>query len=244
MRTFIGLTTLLWLATSCHGQSCPNPQDGGDAAGPSTLHGTVVYHDELRHWLGFKLDQAACGQIELELMPSDQVGWRRAESLRQCTATVTGKMYYGETGYYSTEMAISAEAMNPDSSCKPFPLKLDPSSIQVPKNLRIYHASITVDVQGKGHSEIKAWRNEKPRLSLTPWDAYIKYFLRGSADAVRFGCREGFVMKNIRQTPKADIEADPDDPNWIWATLTGPVNKITFTCEKKNLTRVAIHKPS
>ena len=167
-------------------------------------------------------------------MFSDAAAWRRAESLRSCNVTATGKLYISPTGYYATNMAVSDPALTPDSSCQPFPIKPDLSVVGIPHELHTYRVSITVDYRGKGRVEVKVWKNRNQRLPLQPWQAYVHYFLNGATDGITFGCRQGFRLKDITQTPKSSSSfflIDEEEAQAGLQDLEGS-NAITFVCEK------------
>jgi hypothetical protein len=158
MRSLTILMLALATAGIASAQSCP-PTDGSVADAPeaSVLHGTLVYHDDLRQWLGFKLDRPACRETEIELVFSNSAGWREAKSFRGCGLTIRGKLYEGVTGYYSTEVAIEDAALKPDPSCHPFPVEPDPALVPIPANVKSFHVSISTDYRGIGHVHIQVW---------------------------------------------------------------------------------------
>ena len=236
MRIVLGLLAVLCVSTSAHAQSCPrhDSEGGDDAADASLLHGTLVHHNELREWLGLKLDRPACGQNEIELVFYDSSAWRRADSFRGCGLTVVGKLYDSPTGYYSSDMAIEEGKLKPDSSCHPFPVRPDPSTTSIPKDLRTYRASITVDFRGKGRVVVKVWNDRDPQVSLRPWEAYVDYMLTGGGDIIRFDCRKGFQARDISQQPKSHrglLNDVPDFPSVGLVDLNG-TNTISFTCQR------------
>jgi hypothetical protein len=130
MRALLGFVAIFWLATAANAQSCPNA-GAGEAPGVSVLHGKVILHDELRTWLGLNLDQRACGEEEIELELHEPETRRHVEGLRGCSVTITGKLYTGETGYYSTNLAMSVENLKPDASCHPVPVMPDPATQKI-----------------------------------------------------------------------------------------------------------------
>jgi hypothetical protein len=158
---------------------------------------------------------------------------RRPDLPRNVTAI--GKLYYGETGYYSAKLAMSIESLRPGASCRPRPLEPDPAKANVPADLRSYQASITVDYRGKGRVTVEVWTDEKRRVSLKPWQAYVDYRLNGAADVVYFGCREGFEWRDANQVPKSSRGvSNGSDSNRASALLNDSVspNVVTFTCEQ------------
>lgn len=236
MRSLIVLIVVLFAAITIDAQSCPkeNTHGLGEAPEPSVLHGTLLYHDELRQWLGLGLDHAACGQTEVQLIFNDSNKWRHAESLRECAVTVSGKLYIGPTGYYSAEMAISDPELKPDPSCRPLPLKPDPAAVPISTDLKEFHASIAVDYRGKGHVEVKVRKEQDKGLLLEPWQAFVHYNLNGGGDMIWFGCRESFQISDITQVPKSPtgIIQDKLDSSTVLVDMDG-TNTVAFTCQKK-----------
>lgn len=242
MRVIIVFAAFLWLATTASAQSCPDANTGV-AAEPAVLHGALAYHDELRKWLGLRLDHSECGGDEVQLVFPKSEERRAAETLQDCHITATGKLYNGETGYYSSNLAMSVESLKPDASCHPKPLKPDPAASRIPPDRRSYRASIMVDYRGKGHVRVEVWRDTGRQVSLKPWEAYVNYFLNGAADVIYFGCREGFEWRDANQIPKASKGiSSENDLNRASALLNDSFspNVVTFTCEKA---AVADEKP-
>ena len=192
MRALVVLAVLLCVV-SARAQSCPvqDADEPGVAAGISSLHGTLRYHDDLRQWLGLRFDKPACGQNEVQLTFRDSAIRRRVESFRGCGVTATGTMFYRPSGYYSTEIAINDPVLRPDKSCHPFPIKSDPASIHIDPQVRRYYASITVDYR-EGHVQVMVWTGEDKRSALRPWEAYVQYGLNSFGDGIFFGCVKGF----------------------------------------------------
>lgn len=237
MRALVVLSIVFFAASATYSQSCPksDARAPGEAQGASALHGTLTYHDELRQWLGIKLDSPACGETEIQLVFSNAAAWRRARSLQQCKMTVRGKLYESPTGYYSAHLAISNPELKPDPSCRPFPIKPDPTTAPIPTDLEIFHASITVDYRDKGHVDVNIWKDESKHVPLAPWQAFIHYFLTGAEDVMWFGCRQGFQIKEIAQDPESPTGIFQDEPDLNSAVFqsTDAPNTITFTCERK-----------
>jgi hypothetical protein len=233
MRALVGFVVTFWMATAAHAQKCPDATSG-EAAGKSALHGTVVYHDDLRQWLGLKLDRAACGEKEVQLVFPDAGTERHAKSLRGCKATAIGELYPGVTGYYSAPLAVSVEELKPDASCHPVAVEPDPAASGIPPDIQQYFASITVDYRGKGHVSVEVWKDRARSAPLKPWGAYVNYLFNSAADVIYVGCREGFRWKDVTQIPKTSkgpVEGSEDDAGVVLDDSVSP-NVITFSCEK------------
>ncbi|SRR6266849_2115384 len=236
MRPLVILLAALLLSVAASAQNCPMSDARGpaEASAASTLHGTLILHDELRKWLGLKLDLPTCGQDEIQLVFPDAKALRSAESFRGCAVSATGKLFDTPTGYYSAEIAISDPLLKPDSSCHPLPVEPDPSAAPIPTGLKSFRASITVDYRGKGHVEVRVWRSTNNAV-LKPWQSFVHYGLTGGEDVMWFGCRKGFSIKGMTQTPKSPdrfIGGDGDSQSTVLQDMQG-VNKVEFACEKK-----------
>lgn len=197
----------------------------------------MVYHDDLRRWLGLKLDKPACGQREIQLVFSDAAAWRKAETLRGCLLTVTGKIFDSPTGYYSASLAMSDSTLHADSSCHPFPVKPDLSTSPIPPSVRLYHVSITVDYRGKGHVGVHVSDGQNGAMPLKPWQAYAHYMLTAGADVIWFGCRKEFQLEHVTQEPAGgEILPEDDDAGAALRNMNGS-NIITYSCQRKQTTQ-------
>jgi len=236
MRTFIFFATLFLAATTARAQTCPDKMSKGSPDPPkdSVLHGTLQVHDDLRQWIGVKLDTHICDQAEVQLIFSKTTAYRIAETMRECAITVTGELFESPTGYYSAGIAISDATLKPDGSCNPAPLKSDPQPVPIRQGLRAYHASITVDYRGRGHIDVQVWQGKEKRVPLAPWESYISYSLAGGRDVIWFGCQEVFKINDITQIPDGPNGVIDDQPYAALKDLKG-VNVISFTCQKRPL---------
>src|SRR5579862_2624621 len=118
-------------------QSCPPADQRSDGAESSTLHGTLVHFDELREWLGLKLDQPACGEEIVGLVFTVRRA-REVDALRGCGVTVEGKLYAPFSAYYSAPLVIQDADVRPDESCHPQAVQPDPLKVAVPTDLTSY----------------------------------------------------------------------------------------------------------
>lgn len=236
MRALIILAFGTLASAGTNAQQCPveNTSGLGEARESSALHGTLIFHDELRQWLGISLDRPICGQTEIQLVFSNGRAWREAEALRACAVTAIGKLYYSPTGYYSTATAVSDAIIRADPSCHPFPVKPDPSQASIPTKLMSFRARILVDFRGRGHTEVKIWSGGGRQVPMKPWQTYVNFNLTGLEDVIWFSCRRGFHIKSVVQTPKAKDGIFLDDPNiagTVLQNLNG-VNVLQFICER------------
>jgi hypothetical protein len=235
-RALLGPLLLLCAAGTAVAQACPpkHPLGWREAPDTSILRGTLIHHDELRTWLGLKLDKPACGQTEMELVFGDSMAWRRADSLRGCLIGAVGKLYYSPTGYYSADMALSNARLKPDTSCHPLPVKRDPSTMAILPGVSVYRVSITVDYRGKGHVAVRVWNAKNSRL-IRPWEAYADYRLTGRGDGIWLQCRESFVLQDPAQSPPSDVGIFQDEPDLTGTVLqdVNGANVITFACRRE-----------
>lgn len=233
-------------AVGLRAQACPEHDGNGfaEAAMASTLHGTLQVHNDLRHWLGLKLDATVCKKDEVQLIFSKSASRREAETMRGCTVTGTGKLFESPTAYYSEELAVADAELKPDPSCHRTPAEPDPSTISIPGTLKSYRASINVDYQGKGHVEVRVWPGKSESVQLKPWQTYVRYTLTGGQDVIWFNCQKDFSIKDITQTPGNEHEIIRDEPFLTGAVLqdTSGKNLITFACERKADTASAKRK--
>jgi hypothetical protein len=235
MRPLAILLLSLFPFLAASAQNCPvrDKRGPGEASAPSTLQGILVVHDDLRQWLGLRLEQPACGEAEIQLVFSDAKALRNAESFRGCSVSATGKLFDVPTGYYSAEIAVSDPSLQPDSSCHPLPVGPDPNAAPIPASLRSFRASITVDYRGKGHIEVRVWQSANKEV-LQPWQSFVYYFLTGGRDVLWFGCHEGFSIDGKAQTPKSPdgFVGDTDAPGTVLQDMRG-VNTVEFGCKKQ-----------
>jgi hypothetical protein len=213
-------------------QSCPTGSEESEAR---ILHGVLVHHVGLRPWLGLRLSHPACGESEIELVFDESENWRRADSMRGCKIAAFGKLYYGQTGYYSADMALSGPRLRPDTACHQFPVKPDFSAMPIPTHMRAYHVSIAVDYRAPGSVTVKA-RNVGNSHLLEPWQAYADYWLTGSFDAIWIYCGKGFALEDPAQSPPSDREIFRDDPDLTGTVLQdiSGLNVVTFSCRRKS----------
>ena len=180
------------------------------------------------------LDKPACGEDEMQLVFLEPKHWREADALRECNVTVIGTLFYSPTGYYSADMAVTDAMVAPDVSCKPFPVKYDPSLAPRKANITIFVAEIAVDYRNKGRVRVRVWENEQRKSELTPWQPYVHYMLTGSQDVMWFGCADGFEITRINQKPKPKDGWFHDEPNLAGTVLPSEtLNTVSFACARQ-----------
>ena len=218
--------------------SCPDYDKYKDlnAPKPSSLHGTIQFHDEIRQWLGVKLDKPTCNESEIQLVTAKSDGYRQMKTFVGCTVSVTGVLFQGATGYYSTKLAIDPD-IKPEAGCRRSALEPDPLTIPIPATLRNYQVSITVDYRGEGHVDFSAWSSSNPRQRLKPWQTYIHYAMTGGNDSIFFGCHKGFTVTDIRQDGKSALELLKNedrvgDMPRAWLNQDQGLNTFTYICRR------------
>lgn len=228
-RLFVVLLLLLVALDAAAGQSCPaeNGPNAGDAPEPSTLHGKLVFHNDLRGWLGLKLDNPACGDSEIQLA-FNEANERRAMSLRGCKVTAAGKIFETATGYWSARLAITDAHLLADQSCKPHPLLPDYSKA-TPRELKSYYAEITVDYKHQP-VQVAVWADRTKQKKVAPSHAYIHASFSGAPDVLWIRCAEGFVASSATQNPPGELTNE--------GTMVGPelrmdrVTTVKVTCKR------------
>lgn len=175
-----------------------------------------------------------CGEDEIELTYLEPKDWRQAEALRDCEVTIVGKLFYSSTGYYSAAMAVTDPAVAPDVTCKPHPVKTDPTLAPKKPNIRTFVAEILVDYRNKGRVVVRVWEDRQRKSELTPWQAYIHYELTGLRDVMWFGCADGFEIRQIRQNPKPKNGLSQDDSSLAGTVLPSEtLNTVSFACAQE-----------
>lgn len=237
MRIFwlaLALSAICTIGTPTAAQSCPDPDTRKPSLAASSLHGTLIYHDELRQWLGLRVDKSICGEGEIELTFLEPKDWRQAEALRDCEVTVIGELFYSPTGYYSATMAVTDPVVAPGVTCKPHPVKTDPALSPRKPNIKAFVAEVLVDYRDKGRVAVRVWEGRQKKSDLTPWEAYIHYELTGSHDVMWFGCADGFEIKQISQNPKPKNAPFQDDSSLAGTVLLSEtLNTVSFLCVRK-----------
>ena len=72
-------------------------EDGSGPGVPSTLHGKLTYHDDLRTWHALKPDQNVCAWESIEVV-STKLNWNQVHRFRGCGVTITGNLFTPITG--------------------------------------------------------------------------------------------------------------------------------------------------
>jgi hypothetical protein len=234
MRTLVIFAMALLASAIASAQTCPDRSGSLEASKDSVLRGTLLVHDDLRQWIGIKLEPPVCSHTEVQLIFTQDKAYRVAETMRECSVTATGKLFDSPTGYYSADMAVADAVLKPDSSCHPFPLERDPQLVPIRQGLQIYHASITVDYRGRGHVNVKVWAGNGKPAFLTPWQRYVSYSLTGGEDIIWLDCQTAFRVSDIAQLPE-NPNGTLKDGNLSGAALSdlNGVNSGSFTCKKK-----------
>ncbi len=225
---------VILLTALAQAQSCP-PADGSrlDASAPSTLHGTVRYHDGTRPWLGFIPDQHVCGASEIELAFGSSSGWRTTKRLRGCPATVYGTISNSPSAYYSTDLNFFNPKITPDAGCHLLPADPDYATVKIPDWVNDYQLTVFTDVQADKPLKGQAVSGGVVKRPLNPWEAYAQVSLNGEKD-LDVGCRSGFLMVSYSSVPPDASEPAPFFKGWarIYSSDLGPAS-LTIKCRRK-----------
>ena len=213
-------------------QVCPS-EDGSEPGIPSTLHGRLIYHEDLRTWHALKPDNKVCNWEFIQVI-STKLDWNHIHRFRGCGVTITGNLFTPMTGYYSLGLAMDVGKIQPDNDCRPLPVEPDFSKIPVPKNVKSYIVTIKVDYRNGGHIDVIVKPTSKSERVLKPWQTYASYFLTGAADVMWFDCAKGFEMTKASQTPQNDHEISPSAPgdNYTGFDEESGLNTLTFECRR------------
>ena len=213
-------------------QACP-PADGSGHGIPSTLHGKLIHHEDLRTWHELKLGQKICDWKSIQVI-STKLDWNYVHRFHGCAVTITGRLFTPVTGYYSLGLAMDVDKIQTDDGCRPLPVPHDLSHVPVPKTVQNYIVTISVDYRNGGHIGVKVGTTERSKQALTPWQAYASYHLTGAADVIWFDCAEGFEMIKADQVPKLNREISPSVPGDNYTTLDEDSgrNKLIFQCRR------------
>jgi hypothetical protein len=227
----LGLIVMLDPKTVC-AQACPSEDESGPGI-PSTLHGKLLYHEDLRTWHEIKLSQKVCNWESIQVI-STKLDWNYVHRFRGCAVTITGRLFTPVTGYYSLGLAMDAGKIQPDDDCKPFPIQPDLSKVPIPKTVQQYIVTISVDYRNGGHIDVKVGSTAKGKIALKPWQAYAGYHLTGAADVIWFDCAKGFEMIKADQIPKMNREISPSAPgdNYTGFDEDNGLNTLVFECRR------------
>jgi hypothetical protein len=199
----------------------------------SSLHGKLIYNEDLRQWHEMKLDKKTCDWESVEVV-SIKIDFEQMHRYRGCDVTITGSLFFPTTGYYSLGLAIDVDKIQPDNDCKPHPVQPDLSKVPIPKTVRNYAVTIQVDYRNGGHIDVQVKPTRKSAALLAPWQAYASYYLTGSKDVIWFDCADDFEMTSASQAPKIDHEIIPSvqgDNGTVLDERSG-LNTITFQCQR------------
>ena len=208
-------------------------EDGSGPGVPSTLHGKLTYHDDLRTWHALKPDQNVCAWESIEVV-STKLNWNQVHRFRGCGVTITGNLFTPITGYYSLGLAMDVDRIQPDNDCKPLPIEPDLSKVLFPKTVKSYVVTIKVDYRNGGHVEVMVTPTAQSKIVVKPWQAYASYFLTGARDVIWFDCAKGFEMTKASQTPKNDHEIFPSvrGDNFTGFDKDAGLNTLIIECRR------------
>lgn len=205
MRALLIVVLLASLAGfTSQAQDCPRNDPNGPFVDsiPRTLHGRVVFHNDLRQWLSLELDKPVCGERTVQILMldknSDSTG--HLETFRGCRVKATGPLGLAGTLYYSADIYQTLEKIEPDPDCVRQTALPDYSKSRPARGIRSYQVKLWFDFygpQGPLHGRVTSGAKV-----LTPWQAYATYSFNGAEDLVA-GCTGGYSMKRWWATPGA-----------------------------------------
>jgi hypothetical protein len=195
----------------------------------SSLHGKLIYHEDLWQWHELKLDNKTCDSESVEVF-SGKIDEKQAHRYRNCSVTITGRLFFPNAGS-ALSLAIDADKIQPDRDCKPHPVD-DLSKVPIPKTVRDYIVTIQVDYINS-HTDVKIRQSAQGTTLLTPWQAYASYYLTGGRTVIWFDCAEGFDVIKASQIPKHNDEAIPSVHGDNFTEFDGKgLHTLTFQCQR------------
>jgi hypothetical protein len=197
----IATSVLLFSTLSALAQECPQRSATGAtvASAPRTIEGSLIYHNDIRHWFELRLDQPQCGQSSIQLVVLEGT-WTALEVLRGCRVKSTGPIDFSGTGYYSLDTYQNVRRIETVGSCTRQLAFPDYSKERPDDSVREYRVDMYIKY-APGDHPIK-FRITSSGKELHPWQAYASYLLTGGF--VLYGhCGEGFVVDKVFGTPEA-----------------------------------------
>jgi hypothetical protein len=188
------LATLCFFATPLLAQACPKDiADPPSSALNRTLHGQLIYHNDLRQWFELKLDDPVCGQTSIQLVRVSQ-SWTPLQTARGCHVTTSGVIGLSPTGYYSLDMYQDVETILPAPGCRAMPPFPDMSHLRPAPDIQRYRVEMDINYRKGDHPIV--FHITGNGGALRPWQAYASYDLTGGF--VLYGhCAQGFVVDKV-----------------------------------------------
>jgi hypothetical protein len=184
------------------GQECPRV----DATGPNipsevqTLQGKLIYHNGIRRWFELKLNRPQCGEKSIQLLKTNDNDAHVLERIRGCWIKAKGSIDFSPTGYYSSNIFMNAESVEPVGNCLQQAAFPDYSGAKPDATVNAYKVQMSFIYSFGDHPIV--FHVSSGGRKLQPWEAYASYQLTGGY--VLYGrCGEGFVVDKVFGTPEA-----------------------------------------
>ena len=87
----------------------------------SSLHGKLIYHEDLWQWHELELDKKTCDSESVEVF-SGKTDEKQVHRYRDCSVTITGRLFFPNAGFV-LGLAIDADKIQPDRDCRPHPVE-------------------------------------------------------------------------------------------------------------------------
>jgi len=195
----------------------------------SSLHGKLIYHEDLWQWHELELDKKTCDSESVEVF-SGKTDEKQVHRYRDCSVTITGRLFFPNAGFV-LGLAIDADKIQPDRDCRPHPVE-DLSKVPIPETVGGYIVIIQVDY-GNDHTDVKIRQSAQSATLLTPWQAYASYYLTGGRTVIWFDCAEEFDIIKANQIPKRNDEIIPSVRGDNFTTFDGRgLHTLTFQCQR------------
>jgi len=215
MRAVLLLMGVFSLVGLGWGQDCPHESSTGPTVEsvPRTLSGVLVYHNEIRQWLGLKLDEPICGVTEVQVFSGSGSNYddgleKLLEQERGCRVWLTGPLGIPMTGYYSAEVYQVVSKLEPLPGCIKQPPLPDYSKLKPGASVRSYTVMMMVNYAGRG-GRVSAIVRSGGRI-LSPWQVYASYTLTG-AYAFYGNCADGFKLSHVTGSKEAYPDGETMD---------------------------------
>jgi len=175
-----------------------------------TLHGRLIFHDEIQEWFELKLDQPQCGEGSIELYEQNP---NPLAVLRGCRVKSQGMLNFSARGNIR-QLVEQIEAVGKCVHKAPFP---DFSNIKPDRAIREYRVEMHLN-----DSNPIRFRVSQAGRALLPWQAYASYLLAGGY--LLYGsCADGFVVDELFGTTETNPHHSED--------ARGPTDQAIFDLE-------------
>lgn len=212
-------------------QKCPTDSGGV----PVSVTGTLEYHPGVYGWYGLRTTIPVCRQKVISVGMGSSAEFRETHRFANCRVTVTGKLLFPDTGYWSTMLAITGAHIQATKDCKQGKPLPDYSTIPIPPTLRIY--KVTASYNPKTYLFSGHIHDASTGKLLAPWQTYVSDSGNGARDFQRMYCAEGYTASNPKSVTQMQNEPtiDNDMPRAIDVVVedTNTV-EVSFECRRSH----------